>query len=806
MYTLTVVDFSSPGSEAAPAKHPITKDYITIGRGKENDIVVIQGDISKRHAALRVTAQGVYLEDLGSTNGTVLNDLPVTSPVRVYEDDHIHVGLARITLGDSPLLRRGGGSAPPRNGADPAEPFFLDEDGAPPAHAPASLPSIPDIPQVPDLSQGTPGSDAGSPFPFLESENLSSAGLSSGRPSFPFDIPDEPRVPSPQAGASSLVEKIRRIESEAIKSRPPVNKPSTDLVDKIKDIESKALSRPPAPAAKAASPQRTICAAPVPTETAIIVAVSVPDQGPKACELIKRSIIIGRAPESDLCLSQPLVSSRHAILEVGASDQLVLRDLGSTNGTFVNHAQITSPTIVGPDDEIFIGDCRLLASVGQVPVREQPDEPPQDLATQAAPVPTVTPPPAQEQAQEQAQTQAPAQAPSLAPAAPQVPAPDPAQGAPAFGLLDAQVLLATARKALGATLERVQSRPEPSAKTRRLCTGMAQAAAALYRAQKAAHDFDVIRAAADEAAGHIKASLAALKEDKTFTEADDQLIRALSLLYPLTSENFSHPDGPSPPWSGVRSGAGPRTLVRRRLDEAHQDPQMKDNVLIAHAVFRADKKYLATARKMARSIAYNYYLDDQQTLRLENVIDEACSNVIDHAFADSQQGAFAVSLYTDPNDEQLIINIDDRGLPFDTEKADSGHMDGMGMTLMRAFCKKVRVLSRGRLGKRVQLEMDLPGSMSGFFSTFEGAEKSKSPQAPLSLRAALKICLTNGPRRSLGASFALVGTITTTTTSTTSRSCGAKCKMTHGWRWSPWVETRSRWGTPRPFCPSPALR
>lgn len=59
----------------------------------------------------------------------------------------------------------------------------------------------------------------------------------------------------------------------------------------------------------------------------------------KAFPLTKERVIIGRLGESDLVLSDPGVSRRHA--EVRREDRTyVIADLGSTNGTMVNEATI----------------------------------------------------------------------------------------------------------------------------------------------------------------------------------------------------------------------------------------------------------------------------------------------------------------------------------------------------------------------------------------------------------------------------------------------------------------------------------
>jgi hypothetical protein len=63
---------------------------------------------------------------------------------------------------------------------------------------------------------------------------------------------------------------------------------------------------------------------------------------------------IGRGSSSDLVLDDSFVSSRHASVEY-ASDGLVLADLGSTNGTYVNEKKIESPTQLKRGDVVQIG-------------------------------------------------------------------------------------------------------------------------------------------------------------------------------------------------------------------------------------------------------------------------------------------------------------------------------------------------------------------------------------------------------------------------------------------------------------------
>lgn len=63
---------------------------------------------------------------------------------------------------------------------------------------------------------------------------------------------------------------------------------------------------------------------------------------------------IGRGPSSDLILDDAYVSSRHASIDYDR-DGLMLSDLGSTNGTYVNEKMIATPTMLKRGDVVQIG-------------------------------------------------------------------------------------------------------------------------------------------------------------------------------------------------------------------------------------------------------------------------------------------------------------------------------------------------------------------------------------------------------------------------------------------------------------------
>jgi pSer/pThr/pTyr-binding forkhead associated (FHA) protein len=56
----------------------------------------------------------------------------------------------------------------------------------------------------------------------------------------------------------------------------------------------------------------------------------------------------------DLAFDDPLISRKHAALEVYSRDYVFLRDLASTNGTFVNDHMVTQVKL-RPGDTIRVG-------------------------------------------------------------------------------------------------------------------------------------------------------------------------------------------------------------------------------------------------------------------------------------------------------------------------------------------------------------------------------------------------------------------------------------------------------------------
>jgi len=64
---------------------------LTIGRSPECQVQLEDSGVSRRHAMIEVVNQRVMLSDLGSSNGTSLNDQQITAPAELRDGDRLHI-------------------------------------------------------------------------------------------------------------------------------------------------------------------------------------------------------------------------------------------------------------------------------------------------------------------------------------------------------------------------------------------------------------------------------------------------------------------------------------------------------------------------------------------------------------------------------------------------------------------------------------------------------------------------------------------------------------------------------------------
>ena len=71
---------------------------VVIGRSPGADIVIGDDFVSGKHARVSPAGDGAVLEDLGSTNGTVLNGQRLSVPTQLRPGDAIDIGSVRLKV------------------------------------------------------------------------------------------------------------------------------------------------------------------------------------------------------------------------------------------------------------------------------------------------------------------------------------------------------------------------------------------------------------------------------------------------------------------------------------------------------------------------------------------------------------------------------------------------------------------------------------------------------------------------------------------------------------------------------------
>ena len=70
---------------------PVTGPVV-VGRAPGADIVIGTGFVSGRHARFQLMGQNLFVEDLGSRNGTIVNGNPISDPIALRNKDVVTIG------------------------------------------------------------------------------------------------------------------------------------------------------------------------------------------------------------------------------------------------------------------------------------------------------------------------------------------------------------------------------------------------------------------------------------------------------------------------------------------------------------------------------------------------------------------------------------------------------------------------------------------------------------------------------------------------------------------------------------------
>ena len=87
-------------------EHFIGSPVVTLGRAVENDVVIVSKRVSREHARIQRQGRHWVLEDLGSTNGTFVNEERLLAPIRLRDGDRLGIGEVTFVFHDPDTTTR----------------------------------------------------------------------------------------------------------------------------------------------------------------------------------------------------------------------------------------------------------------------------------------------------------------------------------------------------------------------------------------------------------------------------------------------------------------------------------------------------------------------------------------------------------------------------------------------------------------------------------------------------------------------------------------------------------------------------
>jgi serine/threonine-protein kinase RsbW len=117
-------------------------------------------------------------------------------------------------------------------------------------------------------------------------------------------------------------------------------------------------------------------------------------------------------------------------------------------------------------------------------------------------------------------------------------------------------------------------------------------------------------------------------------------------------------------------------------------------------------KYLALVRAVTVGMGARNNVDDTVIKHMEHAVDEACSNVIKHAYAGNPNKKIGITLSVSPTAFEVII--EDSGAKADVASVKGRRLDdirpgGLGVHLIKRACDIVEFDERKKKGNRLRL-------------------------------------------------------------------------------------------------------
>jgi ABC-type multidrug transport system ATPase subunit/predicted component of type VI protein secretion system len=329
---------------------------LIIGRVAPADVVIELGTVSRKHARITRGETGYLIDDLGSQNGTFINAQRIAGRQPLAAGDLVHLG------------------------PDFEMRFVAAAVSAP---APATGPSTGSV-TAPRLASATAATGA---MAALQQPAVAGRTMIMSNPLLEL-APDPPQLVVSMSGKAPVIHSLtkprlrigRLPDNDIVVDNPYVSRHHAELEKRGPDyflIPSTTISntllvdgQPVMEPVRLRSGARIRIGGYAPSEIALLDFVVPSPAGEHASQQIiqfgeKQLMTIGRDKDNTLVLSSPSVSRFHTEIEK-VGQRYRVRDLRSSNGTFVNGKRIDGETWVHPSDAIQIGPYRFMVAENEI--------------------------------------------------------------------------------------------------------------------------------------------------------------------------------------------------------------------------------------------------------------------------------------------------------------------------------------------------------------------------------------------------------------------------------------------------------
>lgn len=121
---------------------------------------------------------------------------------------------------------------------------------------------------------------------------------------------------------------------------------------------------------------------------------------------------------------------------------------------------------------------------------------------------------------------------------------------------------------------------------------------------------------------------------------------------------------------------------------------------------KSDLKLLPMVLHAVREVTSHYGLGKKDVMDLELATEEACHNVIEHAYPHNEEGYYQVEIHKEPT--KFVVTVKDQGIPFNLHLINEEEPSDMGIRIMKAYTDEINSHYLGKEGKEVELVKYLP--------------------------------------------------------------------------------------------------